>query len=165
MAFIERTLAGINELIAELKQMIINGATPARTVSWFYRDTAPVGWAICDGRTVTMNDGTTLITPNLIDRYIVGKKTSDSIGRTIEAGLPNIVGEFIGSDDNVVGQEVVGWTSGAFRAYVGNDNAIADGGPGREKHVTFDASRSNSIYGNSDTVTPPSIGLLPCIKL
>ena len=28
----------------------------------------------------------------------------------------------------------------------------------------FDASRSNSIYGNSNTVQPPALTLLPCIK-
>lgn len=179
MAFTERTLAGINELIAELKQMITNGMTPARTVSWFYRDTAPIGWAICDGRTVTMNDGTTIVTPNLIDRYIVGKKTSDSIGRTIDAGLPNIEGKLISDDGKVPhsayaagykNDESHRWEHGAL--YVdasdipSNLTGIYDTNRDRnDGWLCFDASRSNAIYGNSDTVTPPSIGLLPCIKL
>lgn len=30
--------------------------------------------------------------------------------------------------------------------------------------INLDASRSSSIYGNSNTVQPPAIILLPCIK-
>lgn len=31
-------------------------------------------------------------------------------------------------------------------------------------NIMFDAQRSNSIYGNSDTVQPPAISLIPQIK-
>ena len=38
------------------------------------------------------------------------------------------------------------------------------GGDGYHTDVTFDASRSNKIYGTSNTVQPASIIMLPCIR-
>ena len=159
MAFTERTLTGINKLIADLKQMVANSVTPARTVSWFYRDTAPNGWAICDGRTVTMNDGTTLVTPNLIGRYPLG--ATSNIGSTVDAGLPNITGTFkVGNRTDVTPAG-----TGAFgidKTFLPCANSA---GSKRGAYYSFNAAWSNSIYGRSTTVTPPSVKLLPCIKL
>ena len=67
-----------------------------------------------------------------------------------EAGLPNITGGTNGySNKNVYG---------AFKI---NNNVFSSGsgGDGFSAH-DFDASRSNPIYGNSDTVQPPSINQL-----
>ena len=66
---------------------------------------------------------------------------------TIAAGLPNITGGFRGLNS--------GTASGAFQ--FGNTvttDWITGGGNLRE--VSFDASRSNSIYGASSTVQPPA---------
>lgn len=41
----------------------------------------------------------------------------------------------------------------------------ADWSGGYNQGFGFDASRSNAIYGRSNTVTPPSVKLLPCMKL
>ena len=65
-----------------------------------------------------------------------------------EAGLPNITGEIsVGTDgtsyDGVFGQK-----------YYSNRNYAAGANSG--KGLTFDASASNPIYGNSDTVQPIS---------
>lgn len=160
MDFKERTLTGIKSLIAELKQMIVNGVTPARTVSWFYRDTAPTGWAICDGRTVTMNDGSSLVTPNLIGKYPLG--ASSGIGSEVSAGLPNITGTTA-----IIAYINGGSNSGALiRNGGGNRGGIWTSSAGiYAGSISIDASKSNAIYGNSDTVTPPSVKLLPCIKL
>ena len=75
----------------------------------------------------------------------------------LSAGLPNITGAFIG---------VVQGGTGAFStgsnttSYVGpaNSNNL------RQKRNTFDASLSNLIYGNSETVTPESLKALLLIK-
>ena len=74
-------------------------------------------------------------------------------GQYIEAGLPNIMGDFnpISSLD----------TSGAFTCTTNNVNIGTTSGSlwGRNT-LKFDASLSNSIYGNSDTVQPPSLTFL-----
>ena len=33
------------------------------------------------------------------------------------------------------------------------------------RHVNFSANRASSLYGNSSTVQPPSVQVMPCIKL
>jgi hypothetical protein len=75
-----------------------------------------------------------------------GATSSQVAGETVEAGLPNIKGEFH-ADGRRSGP------SGAFHliASHGGEDATGSGG-----HYGFDASRSNSIYGKSDTVQPPA---------
>lgn len=80
--------------------------------------------------------------------------TSSKLGKTIPAGLPNITGTVsnIGSTDrgNYIG------TSGAFTSeegYRGYESVRAG------FKVTLDASIANSIYGSSNTVQPPAIGV------
>ena len=76
----------------------------------------------------------------------------------LAAGLPNITGVITTNDESKIN------VSGAF--------AIGNSGPvrwpvdsnGESNNVTFDASRSSSIYGNANTVQPPSIVLIPQIK-
>lgn len=68
---------------------------------------------------------------------------------TIAAGLPNITGGFIG--DN----EMAGTTFGAFY----NGGTVTGAGAQNDtpaSRIRFDASRSISIYGSSNTVQPPA---------
>lgn len=106
---------------------------------------------------------TTFVLPNLVDRMI---QLSDSVGKTIAAGLPNITGSsrqsFRGGilldsppDSGCLSFEVTDidlyWES------VSN--------PGRNRgSFNFDASKSNAIYGASDTVQPPAITYIPIIR-
>ena len=53
---------------------------------------------------------------------------------------------------------------GAFYAEGDYSVPISNNGSTQLSNVRFDASRSNSIYGKSDTVQPPALTLLPCIK-
>ena len=66
--------------------------------------------------------------------------------------MPNINGTFIGLFTSVGDSN---WT-GAFSAdkitYKRAGGEVSTGG-----HATFDASLSNPVYGNSDTVTPLSL--------
>ena len=77
-------------------------------------------------------------------------------GTTIEAGLPNIDGtiKFSGIDSNTY----KGSASGAFTKSnstgAGNGHSGSQGGA--TVAFTLNASRSSSIYGNSDTVQPPA---------
>ena len=75
-------------------------------------------------------------------------------------GRPNITGNV-----GVGGGNTQNPPSGAF--YIGNSPSqgyyasIVDTNTGR----SMDASRQNDTYGKSVTVQPPSIRVLPCIKI
>lgn len=82
------------------------------------------------------------------DRALWGGNGSNG-NTTIAAGLPNITGYFGG-----LRTEGGTTSSGAF--YNGGNNMGAANGQGTNCSVNFDASRSSSIYGNSNTVQPPA---------
>ena len=99
--------------------------------------------------------------PDIIDRFIQGKNQ----GLYHEPGLPNITGQIFGTGTsghfyyNAKGL-------GAFYlgAYCGNNECFSSQTSGGSYPMNFDASRSSSIYGNSDTVQPKSIELYFYIK-
>ena len=90
---------------------------------------------------------------------VFGSSVASQYGQAMQAGLPNITGviTYINADaTNANSGEYP--TRGAFRW--GNEAAdfkpeMIEGGGSRD--LNFDASRSNSIYGNSDTVTPSHV--------
>lgn len=158
-----------------------NGATTGE-IKWFAFNTVPDGYLVCNGANVSREtytdlfavigttfgsgDGsTTFALPNLIDRFAQGSTT---VGTVKSAGLPNITGK--------TGTTMGGGTqdsknesanSAIYTTVVSWINTIGVGATGRSdntEYFNFDASRSNSIYGNSDTVQPPALTLLPCIK-
>lgn len=93
-------------------------------------------------------------------RVLWGADGSHAAGSTIEAGLPNIEGTFTmrnGFDDNpVLSTEGVFYTD--THVWGGSHSSFASNSVSDKnlQDVKFNASRSNSIYGNSYTVTPPS---------
>ena len=111
----------------------------------------------------------TLILPNATGRVLMGGETVKSI----EAGLPNIE---IRYRDRVYTYEW-GWQQGQENKILedkrkqvtltnpdgqysyGSGNGSVYGGI-----VTLDASKSNPIYGRSDTVQPPTINMIAQIK-
>ena len=104
-----------------------------------------------------------LTLPNAIGRVLMGGETVKSI----EAGLPNIVGESVNgyllSRRSVNPSPFDG--KGAVQVIYAVDNGA---GPGTEKHnyaiLKIDASKSNPIYGASATVQPPALTMIPQIK-
>ena len=100
------------------------------------------------GTTYGGGDGSTTFTlPDFRNRTIWG---SSSFGY-LEAGLPNITASVSFGD----GLELK-TLSGAFYNAGSGSNPTAKG-DGTPSNLGFDASRSNSIYGNSTTVQPPAI--------
>lgn len=89
-----------------------------------------------------------------IPGFVEGTLTEADIGALVAAGLPNITGSIVSTGGNLrSGTETV---SGAL--YVSTADNAATGGSNRGyKGIYFDASRSNSVYGNSTTVQPESI--------
>lgn len=102
--------------------------------------------------------------------YLHGADTLSEAGQYIEAGLPNITGYFTGrphtSGNTRYGGGLQGEVTGAFSWHVqgGIDTATGtaetSGTSYKIDKVSFDASRSNSIYGNSSTVTPETSKIL-----
>ena len=97
------------------------------------------------------------------NRAIMGASSPHVAGTTAEAGLPNITGSLSETLNNGI--------SSPFR---GNKNAISSigalavteasspycgfaGYEGSAYDISFNASRSNSIYGRSNTVQPPAL--------
>ena len=101
------------------------------------------------------NGSTTFNLPDMRNRVMWG---SDTAGY-IDAGLPNIsasgkVAELAGS------QSMLRSFTGALRASnasSGGGHQAAEQNDSFSQAFTFDASRSNSIYGKSSTVQPPAI--------
>ena len=88
-------------------------------------------------------------------RVLQGVASGQTIGTTIEAGLPNITGNMNESINATVNGDTTNtdgcfsWVSGGYKTTTSNVST------GNSK-LSFDASRSSSIYGNSDTVQPPA---------
>ena len=88
------------------------------------------------------------------------------------AGLPDIVGSLTTNGDGAIS----GWAGNAMRYPIIQSGALftTAGGNGHNGSVSysknqvngiyFSANKSNSIYGASNTVQPPSISLIPQIK-
>ena len=97
----------------------------------------PVGWHLCDG---------TNGTPDLSGRFLEG--TTNAPKTFKEAGLPNITGWFGNMEERQA------WFGGAISPHYTSSGAGPDGDGGINGY--FDASKSNSIYGASNTVQPAS---------
>lgn len=145
-------------------------------IKYFAFNTPPDGYLVCNGANVSREtyadlfavigttygsgDGSTTFTlPNLIDKFAQGSAT---VGTYKSAGLPNIEGSMSLDRSDRGG---VGYFTGCFK-YNGlsaNDGSSQDNS-NKSSIIGFNASNSNSIYGNSSTVQPPALTLLPCIK-
>lgn len=97
-------------------------------------------------------------TPDVAGRYIRISGDSDSpkgqLGYREDAGLPNITGSVKIYQGGIPS---AGKITGAFYSDPDpNETPRGWGGEGAGSGWSFDASRSNRIYGSSDTVTPKS---------
>lgn len=101
-----------------------------------------------------------LTLPNVTGRVLMGGENVKSV----EAGMPNIVGE---SDDIKGGFFEQSKHSGAFAESVGVHTSnwrAGDQNTTETRNLVFDASKSNPIYGASETVQPPALSLIAQIK-
>lgn len=146
--------------------------------------TIPTGFLPCNGSAVSRttyaklfavigttygagNGSTTFNLPNLTDKFIQG---SNTVGAVKKAGLPNITSrvEFRPMSDN---QETCTGPTNGFVTYThnggntwANNISRATGNTFANELFTFDASKGNSIYGNSSTVQPPALTMRYIIK-
>lgn len=124
-------------------------------------------------------DGSSTFRTPLLGAYLKGAESGADVGKWLDAGLPNAsgrVGFYYGIDDGnatVLGTMI---GDGAFRemterpwgrlwkpSYLGSNNGLT---PETQDHAEMfmDLSKSNSIYGNSDTVTPETMTGIWVIK-
>ena len=94
------------------------------------------------------------------NRVLMGASYAHAAGTTVKAGLPNIAGSLSETSNNgktspfrgnknaisSIGALAVTEASSPFCGFAGYEGSVYD--------ISFDASRSNSIYGSSDTVQP-----------
>lgn len=71
----------------------------------------------------------------------------------MEAGLPNITGSLVGN------RWLAGSGFGAFRTAHGENGKYGTDTATTYNVINFNASWSNSIYGNADTVIPQSVNV------
>lgn len=170
----------------------INIAIPVGTVLWSANPAVPSGYLPCNGAAVgratypelfaaigtTYGSGdgsTTFNLPNLMGKVPWG---STDVGTVLDAGAPDVTGHFSATDnvclndyDDKDKPKVFAKNDGCFsfidgsggRAIV-NRSVIKVYNYADNRRVTFRASSSNNIYGKSDTVQPPALCLLPCIR-
>ena len=153
-------------------------STPIGVIQPFASDeNIPNGYLLCDGASYKVADYPHLYAvigntyggdtenfnvPNLVDKFIQGSTTS---GTEKEAGLPNIEGsvEYLKS---VANKDLTNEWNGAFKwtTYSATSNIPSQTNSANSYDLEFDASKSNEIYGNSDTVQPPALTMVYIIK-
>ena len=139
------------------------GAVPVGTVIiWPFTTNPPEWdagkWLECNGQTITSSAHPELVAlgytavPDFRNRTLWG----DTSPRTVKAaGLPNITGAF-----NAQQNKSNNWALQAKGAFVHNTpySGVINSGEGAAGYgYSFDASKSNFIYGNSTTVQPPAL--------
>ena len=114
-------------------------------------------------------DGSTTFRVPALKCWVRGANSISEIGGYLTAGLPNITG----TTKAAYGENNQTTNVGALQTdiyTIGSASGRQDGGNGSDGEpiqsaiLTFNASKSNSIYGPSDTVQPPSIVGLWCVK-
>lgn len=161
----------------------VNAVAPIGSYIYFAGSSVPDHYLLCNGAAVSRTDyadlyavigdtygsgdgSTTFNLPNLVDKFLEGSGTS---GTEKAAGLPNIDGAFVvrGLITSGTARQIVN-SSTALYSLSGTDfgmiNADVVGESTGSRSVNLDASRVNSIYGNSNTVQPPALTALPCIR-
>ena len=104
-------------------------------------------------------DGSTTFRVPALKCWVRGAGSVSEVGGYLAAGLPNITGS-AGHFNSLIEYVYSGAMFEKSSKYTNDSNA----GSTQAKEIGFDASRSNKIYGASDTVQPPSIVGLWCVK-
>lgn len=150
---------------------IIVDSNPVGTIIAVAYTGVPEGYMHCNGAEVSRTtyadlfskigtyygagDGsTTFNLPNTVARFLEG---GAGAGTYYEAGLPNITGNISAFKASISGAFVGSNNTNRYDGWNDNEDEYA-------VSTSFDASRSNSIYGASTTVQPPAMTVIYCIK-
>lgn len=165
------TARTINGVAFDGTQDIIVGSNPVGTIIAVAYTGVPEGYMHCNGAAVSRTtyanlfneigttygagDGsTTFNLPNTVARFLEG---GIGAGTYHEAGLPNITGNISAFKSSISGAFVGSNNTNRYDGWNDNEDEYA-------VSTSFDASRSNGIYGASTTVQPPAMTVIYCIK-
>lgn len=169
--------------------IVHNTLPPVGTVMWLSGNTVPDGCLVADGAAVSRttyaelfavigttwgkgNGSTTFGLPDMRNRFPEGAQTA---GGYNAPGLPKIKGTIsfrtiADPSGNLIfgGSDTYPPTGSFYRttqSWSGSHAALSTSmySPYAIEQLNMDASRSSSVYGNSDTVQPASVKLLPVI--
>lgn len=161
------------KVLSARQGMLLKAMMPVGVVLPYVSNIIPSGYLLCNGQAVSRTtyaelfniigttygsgDGsTTFNLPNLQNKFIEGAGTN-AVGTEMSAGLPDITGELTTWQSGGAFSNVLLATKSGFAPGDLWDDCI--------KGITsFKASRSNSIYGKSNTVQPPAICMNYIIK-
>ena len=181
MSLIETEINEVNKNIADVNANVESvGEQVAQwvlvgEVKQYFGATIPDKYLLCNGQEIAQADYPELYAvigsleccqsgnegmfkvPDLQGRFLQG--ANGNLGTVKEAGLPNITGSF----NSAINDYRVHGNISAEGAFTGSTGSIDGNAVGtdfvKETVISFNASRSNSIYGKSDTVQPPAISV------
>ncbi len=153
---------------------------PVGSIIPYAGTTIPDGYLLCDGSAISRTTYSALFTaigttygegdgnstfniPSVNDGKWLRFCSPDwyELGYTLQPGLPNITGTFMSGTQ--YGMNSLN-TTGAFEKGIDTQYHLGGSTAANGNQVAFNASLSNSIYGNSNTVQPYSIFLTSIIK-
>ena len=164
--------------ISEALDKIMPELTPVPVGTVAYAHEVPTGWLQCNGAAVSrttyarlfkkigtkygVGDGsTTFNLPDLQHRVLEGTNTPSEVAQKVEAGLPDITGNLT----DVAGGATMSFNGRALTGDVtDNSEVFGTTGNGRFASITLQAKRCSDAYGNSTTVQPSSLRLMPIIR-
>lgn len=151
---------------------------PVGSIIPFGSNDIPTGYLMCDGSEISKTDyvdlykvignsfgtptsNTVFKLPDLRNKFVQG--ADNNIGTVKEAGLPNITGSFVPGS---VPANHANYAKGAFKGLTSTADAVCSpvSKTSPDYGYSFDANKSNSIYGNSNTVQPPAVCIVYIIK-
>ena len=163
----------VDQLITAITKLIDSKAAatlPAGTILPYAGKIVPPGFFWCNDSTFDeelypnlYNALGTNKLPDLRDRTIWGANTADDVGKYLEDGLPNVLGNpDIGTWSNKETEPYGAFYQGVIQA----NTAIPWENDTKNDlvYINFDASKSNAIYGASQRVQSRSVQLLMIIK-
>lgn len=170
VSFVEKVVKQVKRLLAR------DGMHPGMIID-FAGENPPEGWLWCDGAEVSRaeypalfkaigtkygagNGSTTFNLPDSRRRVREGANNISEVGQKVEAGLPDISGEWSyisGTDRNASS------SGGAYFEMTGLETATTST-EGVPAQPGFKASRSNPLYGKSDTFQTNALRLIAIIK-
>lgn len=171
-----------------LKSMIV---TLTGVVLPYAGSSVPTGFLLCNGQAVSRTEyldlfsvigttygegdgSTTFNLPNLQNKFIQGTGTN-AVGTEMSAGLPNITGE-VGYLKAAQASSYYNGINTKTGCFTNSTEVLTDphatklvssntqDDTGETGLIVFNASSSNSIYGNSNTVQPPAVVMNYIIK-
>ena len=136
-----------------LSQLLI----PVGTILPYVGGSAPTNFLICNGSTFNKDTyyklynilGTNVL-PDLRGRFLQG--ANNNLRQNVEAGLPNVTGQFITQGNNTRTLATGPFTT----VRKGTVDAGTSQASDYANVIGMDLSLSNPIYGNSNTVQPPA---------